>query len=226
MNRRRLQHSLSALTMATATAVGAATVGASPAHAALSNRSCGTVTDADAAAAAQLNRVLTGKLAHAMTSYRASCARAVITTVRGLGLPDRAAVIAVTTAIVESALENNPNMVDHTSLGLFQQQNFWGTDEQRLNPAWSTTAFINAMLRTYPDNSWQTQDIGTVCQKVQASAYPDRYGAQASDAQKVVDAIGAATPPSGPAPTPATALPSAATVYNPDTGTAEAFAIG
>ncbi|WP_051756982.1 hypothetical protein [Kitasatospora purpeofusca] len=180
---RRIQRSLHALTLAAATVVGAGSVGVSPAHALLPNRSCGTVTGADAAAAAQLNQVLSGTLAHAMTSYRVSCARAIAATVRDLGLPDRAVVIAVATAIVETTLQNNPNVLDHTSVGLFQQQDFWGTTEQRLNPAWSTTAFINAMLRTYPGGTWQSQQIGTVCQGVQQSAYPDRYQGEAGDAQ-------------------------------------------
>ncbi|MFH7600629.1 hypothetical protein WDV06_36875, partial [Streptomyces racemochromogenes] len=218
---RRLRLSLSTLALTAVAATGTVTATTGPAYALLPNRSCGTITDADAAVAAQLNQQLTGSLAHAMTAYRVSCARAVVTTVRGLGLPERAAVIAVTTAIVESTLENNPNVLDHTSVGLFQQQDFWGSTQQRLDPAWSTTAFINAMQRTYPGGSWQSQDIGTVCQNVQRSAYPDRYGQQAADGQRIVAALGV------PAPTPAPAAsgPTAATLYNPDTATAEAFAV-
>ncbi|MFG2908484.1 hypothetical protein ACGF13_25880 [Kitasatospora sp. NPDC048286] len=173
---------------------------ATPAHAALQpDRSCGTVTSADTAAAASLNTVLTGKLAHAMTAYRASCARAIVATTRARGLPDQAAVIAVTTAIVESELRNNPNVLDHTSVGLFQQQTWWGSFEERLDPAYSTNAFLDAMLRAYPNGSWKTQPVGTVCQKVQVSAFPGAYQPQAADAQLIVAAM---TPPA-PAPAPA-----------------------
>ncbi|MBT2477744.1 hypothetical protein [Streptomyces sp. ISL-94] len=162
---------------------------AGPAHAALANRSCGTIAASDSTTAADLNKVLTGKLRGAMTAYRLSCARAIADATRARGLPDRAAVIAITTAITESVLENNPNMVDHTSVGLFQQQDWWGSFEERLDPAYSTNAFLDAMLKLYPNNSWQTQQIGVVCQKVQVSAYPDRYEPEAADAQRILDAL-------------------------------------
>jgi hypothetical protein len=144
---------------------------------------------ADAALASQLNRTLTGKMQGYMSAYRASCARMVVKAVRDRGMAKRAAVIAITTVIVESSFDNVAEMVDHTSLGLFQQQNGWGSREQRLNPAWATNAFLDAMVREYPNNSWMTAPIGEVCQAVQVSGYPERYQPQAADAQKVVDAL-------------------------------------
>ncbi|MGW6984054.1 hypothetical protein ACWGE1_32210, partial [Streptomyces sp. NPDC054932] len=162
---------------------------AGPAHALLPNRSCGTVTATDSTTAANLNKVLTGKLRGSMTAYRLSCARAIADASRARGLPDRAAVIAITTAITESVLENNPNKIDHTSVGLFQQQDWWGSFEERLDPAYATNAFLNAMLRAYPNNSWQSQQIGVVAQKVQVSAYPDRYQPEAADAQRILDSL-------------------------------------
>ncbi|MFD5146603.1 hypothetical protein [Streptomyces sp. NPDC058401] len=174
-------------------------VAAGPAHALLPNRSCGTIAGSDSTTAANLNKVLTGKLRNAMTPYRLSCARAIADATHARGLPDRAAVIAITTAIVESVLENNPNRLDLDSVGLFQQRDSWGTFEQRLNPAWSTNAFLNEMVHLYPNNSWQSREIGVVCQAVQRSAYPSRYQPEAADAQRILNAL--ATPP--PAPTPA-----------------------
>ncbi|MEU9419620.1 hypothetical protein [Streptomyces sp. NPDC048272] len=168
---------------------------AGPAHALLPNRSCGAVTTSDSTTAANLNKVLTGKLRNAMTPYRLSCARAIAEATRARGLSDRAAVIAITTAITESVLENNPNKLDLDSVGLFQQRDPWGSYENRLNPAWTTNAFLNAMLRLYPNNSWQNQQIGVVCQKVQVSAYPSRYQPEAADAQRILDAV---TPVSSP----------------------------
>ncbi|WP_329447812.1 hypothetical protein OG906_33715 [Streptomyces sp. NBC_01426] len=177
---------IAGVTVAAALTAGLA---ASPAHALLPNRSCGTITAADSTAAANLNKVLTGKMAHAMTAYRFSCARAIVEATRARGLSERASVIAVTTAIVESVLENNPNRLDHTSVGLFQQQDWWGSFEERLDPAYATNAFLNAMVKAYPNNSWQSQPIGVVAQKVQVSAYPDRYQLEAGDAQRIVDAL-------------------------------------
>ncbi|MFE6749698.1 hypothetical protein ACFVGM_27895 [Kitasatospora purpeofusca] len=165
------------------------------------DRSCGTVTDADSAAAASLNTVLTGKLAHAMTAYRFSCARAIVAATRAHDLSDQAAVIAVTTAIVESELRNNPNVLDATSVGLFQQQTWWGSTEERLNPAYSTNAFLDGMLKAYPNGGWKAQPVGTVCQKVQRSAFPGAYQPQAADAQRIVAAM--TTAPPAPAPAPA-----------------------
>ncbi|WP_051755602.1 FG-GAP repeat domain-containing protein [Kitasatospora purpeofusca] len=52
--------------------------------------------------------------------------------------------------------------------------------------------FINALLSTYPNNSWTSKPIGEVCQAVQRSAYPDRYQYQVADAQRIVDALGQA----------------------------------
>ncbi|MFE3559560.1 hypothetical protein ACFXKW_32600 [Streptomyces sp. NPDC059193] len=184
---------VAALTVALTTPM---VITAGPAHALLPNRSCGTVTANDSTTAANLNKVLTGKLRGAMTGYRLSCARAIAETSRARGLPERAAVIAITTAIVESVLENNPNKLDHTSVGLFQQQDWWGSFEERLDPAYATNAFLNAMLRAYPNNSWQSQPIGVVAQKVQVSAYPDRYQPEAVDAQRILAALTGVSAPS------------------------------
>ncbi|MFB6522064.1 hypothetical protein [Streptomyces sp. NPDC056401] len=189
-------HARRLLSIAVMTAALAAPmlVAAGPAQALLPNRSCGTVVGSDSTTAANLNKVLTGKLRNAMTAYRVSCARAIADATRARGLSERAAVIAVTTAIVESVLENNPNRLDHTSVGLFQQQDWWGSFEERLDPAYATNAFLNAMVKAYPNNAWQSQPIGVVAQKVQVSAYPDRYQLEAADAQRIVSALSTPAP--------------------------------
>ncbi|QEU79656.1 hypothetical protein [Streptomyces subrutilus] len=147
------------------------------------NYSCGTETGSDRATADRLSSELTGTLRGYLTSYRVSCARAIVNAVQARGLSQRAAVIAVTTAIVESTLYNNPNMIDLDSVGLFQQRASWGSFDQRMNPAWSTNAFLNQLVK---QNNWQTRPIGELCQAVQISAYPDRYQTQAADAQRIV----------------------------------------
>ena len=149
----------------------------------------GGPTSADQAVATAANSRLTGSLRSAMTAYRASCLRAVVAAVQERGLPKRAAVIAITTTIVESTITNTNQELDHDSLGLFQQRESWGTASQRLNPAWATNAFLDKMIRVYPNGSWQTAGIGAVCQAVQVSAYPAKYQPEASDAQILVDAV-------------------------------------
>ncbi|MFB9884600.1 hypothetical protein ACFFMN_42385, partial [Planobispora siamensis] len=152
---------------------------------------CGSrgVTAQDTELAAWLNTRLTKKLRGYMDGYRVSCARAVIETVRARGLSQRAAVIAITTAIVETGVRNINREVDHDSLGVFQQRATWGSAAQRLNVAWATGAFLDKMLRKYPDGSWQSAVVGDVCQRVQVSKYPERYQPQAGDGQIIVSAL-------------------------------------
>ncbi|WP_433301420.1 FG-GAP repeat domain-containing protein [Actinoplanes sp. CA-030573] len=146
-------------------------------------------TSADGDLATDLNKTLTGKLDGYMTAYRVSCARMITKAVRDRNLARRAAVIAVTTAIVESTLQNYDVAVDHDSLGLFQQRASWGSAAQRTDPIWATNAFLNKMIDKYPGNAWQTAPIGEVCQAVQVSAYPERYAPESGDAAKIVDAV-------------------------------------
>ncbi|MFC4587900.1 hypothetical protein [Sphaerisporangium corydalis] len=171
----------------------AATVPATTAEAAapLPTAPCGTggVTAGDTGTAALLNNQVTMKMRGYLDGYRVSCARAVVGVVRARGLPREAAVIAITTAIVESGVRNINREVDHDSLGVFQQRVAWGSAAQRLDVAWSTGAFLDKMLRKYPDGSWRTAVVGDVCQRVQVSKYPERYQPQAGDAQVIVSAL-------------------------------------
>ncbi|MBO3739511.1 hypothetical protein J5X75_18515 [Actinoplanes sp. NEAU-H7] len=145
-----------------------------------------------------MNAKLTGKLDGYMTAYRVSCARAVVAEAERRGLPERAAVIAVTTTIVESTIENL-TYGDRDSVGLFQQRASWGSESERLNPAYATSAFLDKMLRLYSDGSWKTRPIGEVAQGVQVSATPDAYQPQAADGQRIVDALQVVKPPAGAA---------------------------
>ncbi|MGC4862791.1 VCBS repeat-containing protein, partial [Micromonospora sp. DT41] len=146
-------------------------------------------TSLDAALATSLNSQLRADMRGYMNAYRTSCARMIVNAAKARGLAQRAAVIAVTTAIVETHLQNISEEVDHTSLGLFQQQEWWGSRAQRLNATWATNKFLSVMESKYPNRSWMTAPIGEVCQTVQVSAYPDRYQVQAGDAQIIVNAL-------------------------------------
>ncbi|KHD73921.1 hypothetical protein MB27_31885, partial [Actinoplanes utahensis] len=126
---------------------------------------------------------------NAMTAYRVSCARMVVKAVRDRGLPQHAATIAATTVAVETTFQNISEMVDHDSLGLFQQRASWGSAANRLNPTWSTNAFLNKMTSLYPSNSWMNAAVGKVSQDVQVSAYPQRYYDNASDGKIIADTL-------------------------------------
>uniref|UniRef100_A8M7U6 FG-GAP repeat protein n=1 Tax=Salinispora arenicola (strain CNS-205) TaxID=391037 RepID=A8M7U6_SALAI len=152
----------------------------------------GGPTATDQAIANQVRPKLNGpRLGGTATAYNISCARIITETIRNRGLAKRAAVIAVTVAITESTLHNYTEAVDHDSLGLFQQRpsQGWGTPAQIIDPVYSTNAFLNAMLRKFPNNSWMTGDIGDICQTVQVSAFPDAYDREVHDAGVIVDAL-------------------------------------
>ncbi|HEY1972999.1 MAG TPA: NlpC/P60 family protein, partial [Pseudonocardia sp.] len=71
----------------------------------------------------------------------------IISTVTRRGLPRRAAVLAVATALAESGLRNL-HTGDRDSLGLFQQRpsQGWGHPTQLLNPSYATDQFLNHLL--------------------------------------------------------------------------------
>ncbi|MHA6797530.1 C40 family peptidase (plasmid) [Pseudonocardia bannensis] len=133
------------------------------------------------------------------------------------GLPRRAAVIAVSTAIVESDLVN-VNYGDRDSLGLFQQRpsQGWGSPEQIINPAYATDTFYDKLL-ALPD--WQQLPPGAAAQAVQRSALPDRYAPQEAAAAKIVGRywVGPDNPPP-PGADPDLQLASLSTLACPDQG--------
>ncbi|MGW2156888.1 hypothetical protein [Nonomuraea sp. NPDC001699] len=146
------------------------------------------VPAADAWNASQLSPALTGRMHDSLSAYRISCARVVTQVVRDRGLPIRAAELAVTTIITEATMDNLDGG-DGTSVGLFQQTEGSYGNIDRNDPVAATNAFLNAMLREFPDGSWQTRPFGEVCQKVQRSAYPDRYAPEAHDGVLVARAV-------------------------------------
>ena len=89
------------------------------------------------------------------------------------GLPERAVVIALATAMQESKLVN-VEYGDRDSLGLFQQRpsQGWGTPQQILDPVYATGRFFDAMLKVA---DWQRRPLAEVAQKVQQSAFPQAY---------------------------------------------------
>lgn len=151
----------------------------------------GGPTAADKAVVKKIGPKLRGKLRGHLTADRICCARRIVAAVKARRLHRRAAVIAVTTTIVEASLLN-VNYGDRDSLGLFQQRASWGSRAQRLNPTWATNAFLGAMLKKFPNNSWMKTPIGKVCQAVQVSAFPGRYQPEVADARTIVIALWAA----------------------------------
>lgn len=117
------------------------------------------------------------------------------------GLPARAMVIAIATALQESSLYNLANPYypssynydhqgeghDHDSLGLFQQRSVsgWGSVEEIMNPWYAAGAFYNALVRF----DWYDYSVTSAAQHVQGSAYPDAYAKWEGTAWNVVNAL-------------------------------------
>ncbi|TKJ19019.1 hypothetical protein A6V29_10650 [Blastococcus sp. CCUG 61487] len=90
------------------------------------------------------------------------------------GLPQRAVVIALATAMQESSLRNL-DYGDRDSLGLFQQRpsQGWGAPHEVQDPVYAAGKFYDGLVQV-PD--WQTRDLSLVADAVQRSAYPHAYG--------------------------------------------------
>ncbi|SCL45411.1 hypothetical protein GA0070606_0734 [Micromonospora citrea] len=103
--------------------------------------------------------------------------KAIVAATKKAGMDERAAVVAIATALQESKLENLGHLGernDHDSQGLFQQRpsSGWGTVEQITDPEYSTMAFLKGLKQV---DGWQDMPLTKAAQTVQVSAYPDHY---------------------------------------------------
>lgn len=151
-----------------------------------SDDSADEYAEADAEAADTLNSELNDDMAGNMEGHHASCARAVVEAAQDRDMDQQAASIAMATVIVETHL-NNYTGGDRDSVGLYQQRDHYGSQDDRLDAGWATEAFFDELDAVYPDNSWEDESMGAVAQDVQRSAYPDRYHHQIDDAETIVD---------------------------------------
>lgn len=134
----------------------------------------------------------------ALNSDQLENAATIIAVGNRLGIPRQGIVIALAVASQESGFLNYANdgeggdlMVnqlgieasldlphqavgtDHGSLGVFQQQwPWWGTMEELMDPATSSSKFYEA-LRRVP--GWRDMPLTAAAQAVQISAYPEAY---------------------------------------------------
>ena len=148
-----------------------------------------------------------------------SNAATIVAVGRQLGIPTLGIYVAIDTALTESSLENLPNATvpgsesdpnvewgpyspqnppdNGTSVGLFQQQDNWGSVTQRMDQAWSAAAFYGTFADwtepvPHPGGlvavaGWQSMNIATAAQAVQGSADPTRYLGFIAGAQATVD---------------------------------------
>ncbi|WP_405107407.1 hypothetical protein OG559_24175 [Micromonospora sp. NBC_01405] len=129
-------------------------------------------------------------------------AKAIVDVGRGLKLPRRGLVVAVSTAMQESDLRNLASNVlpesyeyphqgtgsDHDSVGLFQQRpsSGWGSVRELMRPAYAARVFYEALLKV---PGWQEMSVTAAAQSVQVSAFPDAYARHEERAAAVVAAL-------------------------------------
>lgn len=103
------------------------------------------------------------------------------------GLPDRAIVVALATALQESKLRNLPDG-DRDSVGLFQQRpsQGWGTAAQIADPRYAAGRFYAALARV---RGWEAMRVTDAAQRVQRSAYPEAYEKWADESIVLAEAL-------------------------------------
>lgn len=117
--------------------------------------------------------VVSGDLSVTLTREQARNASIIVAASVERGLPERAAIIALATAYQESGLYNI-DYGDRDSLGLFQQRPSygWGTEEEIMDPWYSSRRFYEELVKF---SDWQSTDINDMAQKVQRSGFPQAY---------------------------------------------------
>lgn len=129
-------------------------------------------------------------------------AAAIVAAGQKAGLPKRAYIVAIATAMQESRLRNlaNPNHpeslrlpnqgvgYDFDSLGLFQQRpaSGWGAPAQIMNAEYAANKFYAALVRV---QGWDKMPLTVAAQTVQGSAFPDAYADEEAAAMAVVNAL-------------------------------------
>lgn len=109
--------------------------------------------------------------------------------------------IGVMTAMGESSLVNidygdwetngvrNPDGTPTTSIGLFQQQDGWGTPAERMDPYITSTKFYDAMVKKVPDPERQALAPTLVAHRTQVNADPYHYEKYWDTAVQIVEAL-------------------------------------
>lgn len=118
-----------------------------------------------------------------------------------MGLDRDAQVLGVMTAMGESSLVNidygdwetngvrNPDGSPTTSIGLFQQQESWGTPQQRMDPTTAATLFYERLVKV---EGWADMEPTLAIHKVQVNADPWHYEKYNTAAEQIVTALSGA----------------------------------
>ena len=128
-------------------------------------------------------------------------AATIVLTARERGFDREGQIIGVMAAMGESSLRaidygdwetagvTNPDGSRTSSIGLFQQQDWWGTVDQRMDPASSAGLFFDRLGRLA---GWQDMEPSIAIHRVQVNSDPQHYARFQADAAAVVDALSGA----------------------------------
>ncbi len=135
------------------------------------------------------------QMAHAVT---------IVETGQEMGLPRRAFVVAIATALQESQLRVLANVnvpesfnyhprdgygSDHDSIGIFQQRrSIYAINDVKwsMDPRYSAIKFYNGLKNV---EGWESMSVAEAAQAVQVSAFPDAYAKHEGAAELIVDSI-------------------------------------
>jgi cell wall-associated NlpC family hydrolase len=112
--------------------------------------------------------------------------KAVIAAGLQMRIPEKGIIVGLATALQESGLRNlaNPNVPaslaipheglghDHLSVGIMQQQPWWGSLRDLMTPGVAAQKFFTALLKI---GGWQNMAPTVAAQSVQHSEFPDAY---------------------------------------------------
>ncbi|MFG1820575.1 hypothetical protein ACGFIF_42930 [Kribbella sp. NPDC049174] len=112
------------------------------------------------------------------------------------GMPGRATLVALVTALQESQIRNLPD--GHAdSVGIFQQRPSagWGTPDQLKDEEYATRAFFGGPLPPSPPglseiDGWYDMPLTEAAQAVQVSAFPNAYARHEATARAIAAAAG------------------------------------
>lgn len=125
----------------------------------------------------------------------------IVEAARELGFERNGQIIGVMAAMGESSLHNidygdwetsgitNPDGTRTSSIGLFQQQSWWGTAEERMDPATAATKFFTRLGRI---TGWEKLPPSHAINRVQINSDREHYARFQDDATFVVDALSGA----------------------------------
>lgn len=127
----------------------------------------------------------------------------IVRTAKAQGLERDGQILGVMAAMGESSLRNidygdwetsgitNPDGTRTSSIGLFQQQDWWGSPQERMDPATAAALFYARLIRLA---DWQQMEPTEAIHRVQVNTDPDHYAQFEAAATAVVHALSGACP--------------------------------